>query len=144
MTASLPWTSRRTPRCARRWQKETKDAAVLIVAQRVSTIRHADQIIVLHEGQMAGIGTHDELLQDMPRSIGRSMNLTDKGGKRSMSTKQLNNKRMQNGEQPSRAWDTAKRLPAERASACGSASSALSILIYIGAEHLEPHVQQPS
>ncbi len=44
-------------------KKETKDAAVLIVAQRVSTIRHADQIIVLHEGKMAGIGIHDELLK---------------------------------------------------------------------------------
>ena len=44
-------------------KKETKDAAVLIVAQRVSTIRHADQIIVLHEEKMAGIGTHDELLK---------------------------------------------------------------------------------
>lgn len=44
-------------------KKETKDAAVLIVAQRVSTIRHANQIIVLHEGKMAGIGTHDELLK---------------------------------------------------------------------------------
>ncbi len=44
--------------------KETKDAAVLIIAQRVSTIQHANQIIVLHEGQMAGIGTHEELLQN--------------------------------------------------------------------------------
>ena len=35
--------------------KETKDAAVLIIAQRVSTIRHADRIVVLNEGQMAGI-----------------------------------------------------------------------------------------
>lgn len=33
---------------------ETKDAAVLIIAQRVSSIRHAQQIIVLHEGRMAG------------------------------------------------------------------------------------------
>ncbi len=46
--------------------KEVKDAAVLIVAQRVSTIQHADQIIVLHEGRMAGIGKHEELLQDCP------------------------------------------------------------------------------
>ena len=46
--------------------KETKGAAVLIIAQRVSTIRHADQIIVLHEGRMAGIGTHDELLTNCP------------------------------------------------------------------------------
>ena len=38
---------------------ETKDAAVLIIAQRVSSIRHANQIIVLHEGRMAGIGTHE-------------------------------------------------------------------------------------
>ena len=42
---------------------ETKDAAVLIIAQRVSSIRHADQIVVLHEGHMAGIGTHEELMQ---------------------------------------------------------------------------------
>ena len=42
---------------------ETQDAAVLIVAQRVSSIRHAQQIVVLHEGHMAGIGTHEELMQ---------------------------------------------------------------------------------
>ena len=46
--------------------KETKDSAVLIIAQRVSTIQHASQIVVLHEGQMAGIGTHDELLKNCP------------------------------------------------------------------------------
>lgn len=46
--------------------EETKESAVLIIAQRVSTIQHANQIIVLHEGQMAGIGTHDELLQSCP------------------------------------------------------------------------------
>lgn len=45
---------------------ETKEAAVLIIAQRVSTIRHADQIVVLHEGQMVGLGTHDELLNSCP------------------------------------------------------------------------------
>lgn len=45
---------------------ETKDSAVLIIAQRVSTIQHASQIVVLHEGQMAGIGTHEELLQNCP------------------------------------------------------------------------------
>ncbi|HIZ55628.1 MAG TPA: ABC transporter ATP-binding protein/permease [Firmicutes bacterium] len=46
--------------------KETQDAAVLIIAQRVSTIQNANQIIVLHEGQTAGIGTHDQLLQNCP------------------------------------------------------------------------------
>lgn len=43
--------------------EETKDSAVIIIAQRVSTIRHAQQIIVLNEGQMVGKGTHDELMQ---------------------------------------------------------------------------------
>lgn len=42
---------------------ETQDAALLIIAQRVSSIRHAQQIIVLDEGKMAGIGTHEELLE---------------------------------------------------------------------------------
>ena len=37
---------------------------MLIIAQRVSTIQHANQIIVLHEGKMAGIGTHEELLEN--------------------------------------------------------------------------------
>jgi len=40
----------------------TRDAAVVIVAQRVSTIMHADRIIVLDRGRIAGRGTHSELL----------------------------------------------------------------------------------
>lgn len=39
------------------------DATVIIVAQRISTILHADQIIVLNEGKIDGIGTHEQLLQ---------------------------------------------------------------------------------
>ena len=44
-------------------RKHTADATVIIVAQRVGTIMHADQIIVLEEGTIAGIGKHDELLE---------------------------------------------------------------------------------
>ncbi len=40
----------------------TRDAAIVVVAQRVSTIRNADQILVLEDGEPVGIGTHDELL----------------------------------------------------------------------------------
>lgn len=43
---------------------ETKDAAVIIIAQRVSSIRHANQIIVLHEGEPVGIGTHEWLINN--------------------------------------------------------------------------------
>ena len=42
---------------------ETKEAAVLIVAQRVTTVLGADRIIVLDEGKVAGIGTHKELME---------------------------------------------------------------------------------
>ena len=44
----------------------TADAAVLIVAQRVSTIRNADRILVLEDGRAVGLGTHDELLRSCP------------------------------------------------------------------------------
>lgn len=49
-----------------RLKKETTDATVLIVAQRVSTIIQADRIIVLDEGNVVGMGTHQELLQTCP------------------------------------------------------------------------------
>ena len=44
----------------------TREAAVIVVAQRVSTIRHADQIVVLEDGVVVGLGTHDELLVSCP------------------------------------------------------------------------------
>ncbi|MEY2398862.1 MAG: ATP-binding cassette, subfamily multidrug efflux pump [Actinomycetota bacterium] len=44
----------------------TSESAVLIVAQRVSTISTADQIVVLEDGEMIGKGTHDELLATCP------------------------------------------------------------------------------
>ena len=43
-------------------KSETQEATVIIVAQRVNTVMDADQIIVLEEGRVAGIGTHHELL----------------------------------------------------------------------------------
>lgn len=47
-------------------QTITRGSAVLVVAQRVSTIKHADQIIVLNKGKIAGIGTHYDLLTTCP------------------------------------------------------------------------------
>lgn len=47
-----------------RLKKETTESTVLIVAQRVGTIMHADKIIVLNEGNVVGMGTHQELLRD--------------------------------------------------------------------------------
>lgn len=45
-------------------EDETKDATVVIVAQRVSTVMDADQIIVLDQGKVVGIGKHEELYED--------------------------------------------------------------------------------
>ncbi len=45
-------------------ETKTKNKTVIIVAQRISTILNADQIIVLEEGKMVGIGTHEELMEN--------------------------------------------------------------------------------
>lgn len=45
-------------------KQETKGVTTVIVAQRIGTIMDADKIIVLHEGEVVGIGSHDELLED--------------------------------------------------------------------------------
>lgn len=47
-------------------KKVTKDSTVLIVGQRINTIKDADQIVVLDEGKVSGIGTHHELLLNCP------------------------------------------------------------------------------
>ena len=54
--------------------RELKNTTRLIVAQRIGTIRDADKIIVLDEGKMVGMGTHDELMQTCPvyQEIARS------------------------------------------------------------------------
>ena len=44
-------------------KEKTEDSTVIIVAQRISTILHADQIIVLDDGKVAGIGTHQQLMK---------------------------------------------------------------------------------
>lgn len=49
-----------------RLKKETTESTVLIVAQRVGTIMHADKIVVLNEGEVVGMGTHRELLENCP------------------------------------------------------------------------------
>lgn len=55
-------------------KQHTADSTVLIVAQRISTILHADQIIVLDEGKIIGKGTHKELLKscDVYKQIAQS------------------------------------------------------------------------
>ena len=62
--------------------RELKDVTKLIVAQRIGTIRDADKIIVLDEGKVAGMGTHEELMQTCPvyQEIARSQLSPDELG----------------------------------------------------------------
>ena len=55
-------------------KENTGDSTILLVAQRVSTIMHAEQIVVLDNGRVAGVGTHETLLQecDVYRQIAKS------------------------------------------------------------------------
>lgn len=64
-------------------KEETQDMTVFIVSQRASSIKHADQIIVLEDGEMAGIGTHDELLKtcEVYQEIVKSQDDSQRGNK---------------------------------------------------------------
>ena len=56
-------------RLRRALEPVTADATVIIVAQRVFTITDADQIVVLEDGEVVGLGTHDELLASCPTYV---------------------------------------------------------------------------
>nr|WP_122013724.1 ABC transporter ATP-binding protein [Maliibacterium massiliense] len=47
-------------------RRDTRDMTVLMISQRASSIRYADKIIVLDDGEVAGIGTHDTLIESCP------------------------------------------------------------------------------
>ena len=79
-TRSRRSTSPPTPGCGPRCARSPRDAAVVIVAQRVSTIVDADQIVVLEDGAVVGIGRHDELLDDLPDVRGDRRVPADGGG----------------------------------------------------------------
>ena len=71
-------------------KKNLNEATKIIVAQRISTIRHADKILVLDEGRIVGSGTHDELMDscDVYKEIAMSQ----------LSQKELNKQRGEQGE----------------------------------------------
>lgn len=60
--------------------RDTQNMTVLIVSQRATSIRHADKIIVLDDGEAAGIGTHTELLESCPVYREIVMSQESKGG----------------------------------------------------------------
>ena len=67
-------------------RRQAADATVLIVAQRISTVMHAEQILVLDDGELAGKGTHEELMRDCEVY-------------RQIATSQLSKEELDNGKQ---------------------------------------------
>ena len=51
------------------YKRQVTDAAVVVVGQRIATIMHADEILVLDEGHVVGRGTHEELLRSCPEYL---------------------------------------------------------------------------
>lgn len=62
----------------RSFRESLKDTTVIVIAQRISSVKDADKIIVLDDGKIKGIGTHDELLQN--NSIYREICLSQREG----------------------------------------------------------------
>jgi ATP-binding cassette, subfamily B, multidrug efflux pump len=61
-----------------------RDAAMIVVAQRISTVVHADQVIVVDDGRVVGVGTHESLLADCPtyREFAESQSMDAQAGRR--------------------------------------------------------------
>ena len=47
-------------------REQSKATTTIIIAQRISAVMHCDQILVMEDGEMLGLGTHEELMQSCP------------------------------------------------------------------------------
>ena len=96
----------------------TREAAVIVVAQRVSTIRHADQIVVLEDGTVLGVGTHERTDGHVPDLPG-DRRIAAPGGGGLMETRTAADlrprRRRRSPRSPSSAWDRASAASAPSA-----------------------------
>ena len=65
MIVSRHWILKQIPHLRRELKDKTGESTVLIVTQRVATVKNADQIIVLDKGRVVGKGTHHELNENL-------------------------------------------------------------------------------
>ena len=120
----------------------TRKATVVVVAQRVSTIKNADQILVLEEGAAVGLGTHRELLKTCPTyaEIVASQVAQEKVGRMTVDTKRHRaSRRSERGDtaeaaaaSPAGRWgdgarpacrSSARATSAARSVGCGAAAA---------------------
>lgn len=66
MTQPARWTLRPNRPSARPLREQSKATTTIIIAQRISAVMHCDQILVMEDGEMLGLGTHEELMQSCP------------------------------------------------------------------------------
>lgn len=64
MIPPAQWIRLQKPKSVKEWQRAFRGTTKIIIAQRISSVAHADKIVILEDGKIHATGTHEELLKN--------------------------------------------------------------------------------